>query len=918
MAVLSGLGACAEVILLEDAVQPDVADAGSGSDAAEYDAADGGPVDNLEGPEVRIVAPADGARLDGDTVRIEGTAADPDGLASVAVQVASNVPRLAESTDGYATWWVEVPVPPGAFEVRAWGFDADGLRSTDTDAILLQGPAVAVDDGAPQITVDAPADDEVVLQASALVRGTAFDDGGVVRIDVYRNGELITDRPVETDSFFAQWVRLVPLLPGEANELEFVAIDRRGLEGRASITLWGRAVDDRLAPELTVDQPTPGAVLDAADVRVAGRAGDAVGMRTVELRVRRQVTADEIVVGEWIEARSADGWATFDQVITVEPGPATLEVRAIDQSGLTTVVEVPVVVAAAAEYGTSQTVRLRLRPEEPQAPTTLRIPRDRISEVLSEEIQREILMLELDPTDLLTNTMNAIKTACGSAWRNDNPNPNHDCSLTELGRTFVGTDGTWRTSPEYALVRLLTMTPANVQVAGTSIAGLQELADGSFFGITIGGGFSQILSDSLGIARTTETTGTDVVVQSLRENLIGTHPAAAPGGLMPVTLYDALQDMRPLGERFGPVDGHPGVVDPSSPAYGQVFTEDSAMVLTATSNLQWIDGVDLQGGKEFMAVVVDRAGPTYNDVIEFDFSSDETFRVEGIVERPVTDMRFVVYESDAFVASCNGSDACVANLPGSPSSAASYWAQPPYLLETIVARAAYLQYASRRSDRCYINFLGCQARISIGQDGYPAGWTAFDIILGLGNPPRDQYIWELITEVGQVALHRVPSGTIPEGTADVAFDLRGIEVGITAAELQEQVRPYLQAQAARISSLVLGDYRTNNGNLDFYYRTGSDGLPYLFFVDPSDPRPIDDGYPYTRPGFFADDTLSPGARVSQVTIAGSGDDVHHKLLVTPGVRDVFVEDRTGQVWRLELSATDDPTELVIRMAPRLR
>lgn len=918
VSVVAPLGvACVEVIPLERAEVPDAGVLDAHADVQ----ADG--VDDVEGsadpvgPAVEIVAPADGTRLNTATVRIEGVAHDDSGLATIAVQVASNAPVLADSNDGYRTWWADVPVARGPFEVRAWGYDVNGLRSTDEDAILLQGPSITSDDGAPHIEIIEPADASLALQPLVLVRGTTEDDGGVVRIDVFLNGEPLDERPVETDSFFAEWVRLVPLLPGEANVLEFVAFDRRGAHSTASITVTGRGIDDREPPELRLETPRAGETLTETMLTVRGRAVDEAGIRQVEVRAVRAGDDGEDIATNWQPASSFDAFATFEASLELVAGEQTIEVRAVDLSGLSTSVVVAIDVDVIDEYGTERVVRLRLRPDVAQPPVTLRVGRDRIGEVLSEEIQREILMLELDPTDLLTNTMNAIKTACGTAWRNDSASPNHDCSLTELGRTFRGADGTWRTSPEYALVRLLTMTPANVQVAGTSIAGLQELADGSFFGITIGGGFGQILADSLGISRTTEITGTEAVVQALREYLIATHPAATPDGRMPVTLHDALNDMRPLGERFGPAGDHPGVVDPAVAAYGQVFEDDSAMVLTASSNLQWIDGVDLLSGKEYMAVVVDRIGPTFNDVIEFDFSSDETFRVEGLVERPVTDMRFQVYENDLFVPSCNGSTACTANLPGSPSSPSSYWAQPRHQLESIIARAAYLQYQGRRSLRCYINFLGCQAEVRIGQGSFPAGWTEFYIILGLGNPPRDQYIWELITEVGQVALHRVPAGTLAEGTADVAFDLKGIEVGITADELQEIVRPYLQAQAASISDLVLGNYRTNNGNLDFYYRRGDDGLPYLYFVAPDDPRPVDDGYPYTRPGFFAEPSLAEASRLSMLDIPGSGDAAHHKLPITPGIVEVFAQDRNLDVWRLRITATDEADELVIRAARRL-
>jgi hypothetical protein len=131
-----------------------------------------------------------------------------------------------------------------------------------------------------RIVVSEPADGSDALRSSVLVRGTTSDDGGVVRIDVFRNGELLRERPVETDTFFEQWVRLVPLLPGEENRLDFVAFDRRGGEGSASIVINGRAIDDQDAPALVVQSPVADESLGATLIEVRGAATDANGVRT--------------------------------------------------------------------------------------------------------------------------------------------------------------------------------------------------------------------------------------------------------------------------------------------------------------------------------------------------------------------------------------------------------------------------------------------------------------------------------------------------------------------------------------------------------------------------------------------------------------------------------------------------------------
>ena len=61
---------------------------------------------------------------------------------------------------------------------------------------------------------------------------------------------------------------------------------------------------------------------------------------------------------------------------------------------------------------------------------------------------------------------------------------------------LAGSDGTWRTSPEYAMVRLLTMTPANVDVSGTTSEQLANLVD-ALASVGEIDPFSQVLADAL-------------------------------------------------------------------------------------------------------------------------------------------------------------------------------------------------------------------------------------------------------------------------------------------------------------------------------------------------------------------------------------------------------------------------------------
>ena len=320
--------------------------------------------------------------------------------------------------------------------------------------------------------------------------------------------------------------------------------------------------------------------------------------------------------------------------------------------------------------GPEATFELRIADEAP-APLTLEMNKDEVTELFGDRAD-EILLLELDSTPLLTTTLTTVRDACGPAWQFDDENPNHDCSLTALGQTFMGPDGTWQTSAEYAMVRLLTMTSANVDVSGTSSEGLAEVADSLSWIID---DYGTILSDVLGIPRTEPVITTASLVDSFRENFVGTHPAAGEGGTLTLTLADALANLATLADRYGPAGGHPGVLDPSFPVQGQVFGPDFKMVAVADSNLRLVEGVDADlgedgAGKGYASVIVDQIGPSFEDELEFDFNDPEKFRVEGLVEDLAVDMRFRLGESPQFVPSCAGSAVCHENLTGAHTSAA--------------------------------------------------------------------------------------------------------------------------------------------------------------------------------------------------------------------------------------------------------
>lgn len=561
--------------------------------------------------------------------------------------------------------------------------------------------------------------------------------------------------------------------------------------------------------------------------------------------------------------------------------------------------------------GPEATFELRI-PNAAPAPLTLEMNKDEVTELFGERAD-EILLLELDSTPLLTSTLTTVRDACGLAWQFDDPDPHHDCSLTQLGQTFVGPDGTWQTSAEYAMVRLLTMTPANVDVSGTTSSGLAELADQLSWILP---DYGQILADVLGIGRTASVITTESLVASFRDNFVGSHPAASEGGKLGLTLADALSNLSTLADRYGPVDGHPGVLDPSFPVQGQVFGPDFKMVAVADSNLRLVEGVDADSGadgagKGYASVVVDHIGPGYADELEFDFQDPDKFRVEGLVEDLAVDMRFKLGESSQYVPSCTESALCQDNVPGAPTSPQSVWSLEPWDFEYLVAYAAYLDYVALSPFS--VSYLLGSASIDVGQNGNALGWIEYFVFLDLGDPPEDQFVWETILEVAQVRLHDSGFATFPEGV-ELAFTIEDIQCGMSGPEAAEAVRPYLQEQASDISDFLLGDYREDNDAVDFYYRRAEDGQAYVYFTA-ADDRPEGAAYDYARPGFFEDAGLASKASATEIT--GVADTAHEKLALPTGESRYYFEDDTGARYRARFVVSDDDSSLDVSVSSLL-
>lgn len=623
-------------------------------------------------------------------------------------------------------------------------------------------------------------------------------------------------------------------------------------------------------------------------------------------------------------------------------------------------------------------------------------------EVFGEKAARAIHLIDVDSGPLIDEVLSRILYACGDKWDDYDPNvpnnmlpvdPKHDCNSTELGKTFGTSEALRKRSPEYQMVRLLTMTPRNARVGGTVMGGMSALFESNENSV---GGFSfqDILAASLFCTASPGETadqctaklkagnpaektkeadlhvrpfiGIDVLATTLRQTLLATHPRITIDGdkaTLAVSLYDALMDMQPLAEKYGPDEGtgHPGVLRPDDETFttkSDALTAAFKMVAFADSNLRRVEGIDASvgAGELFINVLPDddTEDADHPPPINFDFNDPEKVRIEGITEVPTVDMRMQLFEIDGMaepgtlapVPPCDGThgddtETCKTNLPDLPVGSQYIWSQKPWTLEYIIAHAAHASFQTRSYAYCFFwnNMMtnNCNTSAAIGIPPNPPGWTQFIAkVLDVDIPPP-QFFWEMLLDVGQESLHdfygandntKTADGKpeIEEGDLNPTFKLYKMPIGLTSAELEAALRPNLQSQADYLANVVLGRYWRNNSRLDFYYRRSNDvdaggGPPMLFFVARSDLRPSKDdpnsisGYGYANPGFFADAALTE--KLSSTSVDGSDDTEHEKLQLAVGATTLYMQDDEGVTYKLEFLVPEvaDPTEIVVRVDP---
>ncbi len=532
-----------------------------------------------------------------------------------------------------------------------------------------------------------------------------------------------------------------------------------------------------------------------------------------------------------------------------------------------------------------------------------------------ERILRETWLLDMDLGPMITNALDAlVGTSAEEAY-----------TLPASSRNM------WK---------LLNMTPANTQLAGTSLAPLLGV------GKAVGLAPSLILADLIGIAENDSVISVPLTTGAVIDHVVSTHPNAKlrrgpvdakhPDGLypvtpgtMPVSLYDVVTDFADLKQNFGPAKPdpanpgapvHPGFIADASPIVAA--TDDFAMTVRVNLNALPYKGVDLTTAS---VASVNSTSSQISGV--FDFSTPDWMEIKGLVDELVIDeMTMAIFENPAFVP--GGTKKEPAPLGDSP-----VWQLPGWQFERLIAEVAVLKAADiKRPDSCTIYspegevdmpleaVLVCMGDNQNPDDGAePDDWVSISVddsvILGPDTPlPPPSYFWDVLLEVAQVRLHD-PAGPgdapLAEGAADIAFTLRDIPVGVSTANLEQQIRDNIQKNPAALAAIaeLLND--NTEGAADFYYYVANPGNPeanrgdWLIFVEPDDIAEDTSGVPvrpysYAHPGFYRDPELTDKA---SSRVALDGDTSHEKVLLRP-LDVLYVEDDTGS--RFKLTARSKP------------
>ncbi|MCA9659784.1 MAG: acetyltransferase, partial [Myxococcales bacterium] len=262
--------------------------------------------------------------------------------------------------------------------------------------------------------------------------------------------------------------------------------------------------------------------------------------------------------------------------------------------------------------------------------------------------------------------------------------------------------------PAHNMWKLLTMTPDNIVLDGTSLAPLLGV------GKAVGLPPSLILADLIGIAANDPAITTELATRAVLDNVINTHPNSQwrrglktdenPSGLYPVAadsipvyLADVVDDFKSLPVTFGPAAPDPN--DPSAPAHPGFITattglkaalDNFAMTVTVNLNASPYKGVDLTNG------TVGSVNSTASQIeTAFDTSNPDWLTLEGLAtDLVIPELTMTIYENPEYLA--GGTSMLPEGQGDSP-----VWDLPPWQFERLIMELARTK-AGDIPDHCTI------------------------------------------------------------------------------------------------------------------------------------------------------------------------------------------------------------------------
>jgi len=262
---------------MDDADRPGLPDAELDADAR--DDADATELCSARRGGMTLLSPADGAEVCG---RVPLFAQLPDDSSGLTVEFRVADVTVAEDDEApYEGEWDTRGLAPGQYAVTARALD--GVRDVGSDCVTVTVTASVDCDNPPTLRITAP-DPDAFVRGRLDVAAAATDDFGVTEVQFFVDRGLISD---DNSVPFSALLNTGTFDDGE-HELSAVAHDTAGQTARDAFTI----TIDNTPPAVAITAPERGEMV-AESVRVEAEVSDALGVRTVRLRLDER---DEIAL----------------------------------------------------------------------------------------------------------------------------------------------------------------------------------------------------------------------------------------------------------------------------------------------------------------------------------------------------------------------------------------------------------------------------------------------------------------------------------------------------------------------------------------------------------------------------------------------------------------------------------------------